>query len=692
MDNIKILSQYSPWYILVCIAVGVAYAFFLYSAKPVWSKTTHYALATVRFILVTLLCLLLIGPLIKFFKNYSEKPVVALAIDNSQSIKLTTDTQRLNAIKNDLDNLKRQLEKAGFETEIFTFDQNKKISSVADITFNHPLTDLNSLITDIQGRYENRNLCSILLFSDGIINKGISPVYNHYTIPIFCIGAGDTIPKKDISIRHLRYNKISYRGNKFPIIAEVYNKGYAGEHVTLHLLQNGKVLDTKNLSFTYDKEVSQVEFYISSEQKGVQHYTIEAKPLKNEFTLRNNTAHAYIDIIENKEKVLIAAPAPHPDIRAIRTALQAKENAEVDIYIPGISEWKEQKYDLVILHELPDQNNTMKAFLDKITQSQASLLFIIGQSSHINLLNSYNKTLTISPKSYQRDQVLAYVNTSFEKFKTTPQDKEIISNYPPLTVPFADYVIKQEADVILYQKIGNTVSQKPLLVISNDRKEAILCGEGIWMWRLHEYLDYKSNEVFDRFFQNLVQLLSSKEDKRKFRVYTPQAEFIASEDVLFETEAYNDLYERVYGQTISLKIRDEKNNVMTYSYVNGENNHTFTVKGLNPGVYKYTATTTLSGKTERYDGEFLITEPAIEITNTTADHNLLKNLSKQSNGDFVLPGEIFTLENKIKNLNAASIIHTNEELLELVNLPWLFFLIIALATTEWFFRKYKGGY
>jgi hypothetical protein len=44
-----------------------------------------------------------------------------------------------------------------------------------------------------------------------------------------------------------------------------------------------------------------------------------------EFTAQNNSRDAYIEVIDGKEKILLLAAAPHPDIKAIKSALEKNE-------------------------------------------------------------------------------------------------------------------------------------------------------------------------------------------------------------------------------------------------------------------------------------------------------------------------------------------------------------------------------
>jgi len=260
--------------------------------------------------------------------------------------------------------------------------------------------------------------------------------------------------------------------------------------------------------------------------------------------------------------------------------------------------------------------------------------------------------------------------------------------------PFGKVHYKSELEPLLYQKVGKVETLNPLLVIkeTDQKKLAILLGEGIWRWRLHEYAKKEENLTFNELFSKLIQFLSSKEDKRKFKVYPINNEVSTLEGVNFETEMYNDLYERVYGNKVDLYITDELNNKVQYTYVPSEGNTKYKVSNLTEGVYVYRALTEYNGKKEQVRGEFLIKELQLESINLTADFNLLRKLAESSNGNFYKATELNLLKNKLDQLSYPGIIHSNETYLSLINLKIIFFIFLLIISIEWFTRKFNGAY
>lgn len=693
----QLFTQQSPWFSLLCLAVGAIYAFALYQKKPQWDIRLNYILAACRFLLVALLCFLLLSPFIRQNRNTYEKPTVVLAIDNSRSVGIAEDSLRRRELLGKLATTATQLQSAGVEVEIQSFNEEKtSAQNLVQLPFTGNTTNLSQLLNTIQSNYEGRNLASVVLVTDGIYNQGISPTYLKFNHTIHTVGLGDTVPKQDVNLKTVYYNKVAYLGNKFPMLAEIHSKGFANRTITVLLKQNGKVLERKPVVVKQDQQISEVNFYASSERRGMQHYTVEVEPLPGEFTTRNNVKDAYIDVIDGKEKILLIALSPHPDIKAIKSIVEKNENYQFETFVigtPGAP--KETKYDLVIAHQVPDNYNVGSSLVKKFADQGTPVWYILGSQSNLGQLNASNRTIAINGRPGQFDKVTPAFNPAFSLFKVEAnQSASLIAQLPPVAVPFGDYRVVPGSEVILFQKIGNLVTNKPLLVVSTQKnqKSGVMVGDALWQWRLEEYALTEKQEVIDELVLKLIQFLSSKEDKRKLRVYPVNEEFYDFEKVVFEAEVYNDIYEKIYDQKINLAITGEDNKVRSYSFTTSQSNSRFNITGLPQGVYRYKASATVLGKAQTSEGEFTVKEMQLEALNTTADHTLLRQLAQQSSGRFFLPQQVDQLQSILTSNKPPDIIQTNEELLEIINLKWIFFLLLFLATVEWGLRKYSGGY
>lgn len=693
MERINFITSQSPWLVLLCVGIGLAYAFALYQRKPSWSKQTNYALAFLRFAVTTIICLLLLlSPFIRQVINKEERPTLVFAVDNSQSIASSNGQENLKTLYQGLENIAQKLKSNRVDIDIQNLNSEVSLQNLVGIPFNFPSSNLSQMLNGIKNNYENRNLDKVILISDGIYNQGASPAFANLNFPVYALALGDTTAKRDLKIQAVLANKVAYLGNEFPVVAEIENNGFPNRIVNAYLTQNGRVIDQKQINFKNDGDIQQVTFYTTAKQKGIQHYVVNIDVLEGEFTPQNNSRDVYIEVIDGKEKILLIAATPHPDIKAIRSAIEKNENYSFDIHIPGINPLKEEKYDLVIFHQIPSLQRTGNDLIAKF--KGVSNWFILGAQSDLNEFNRISKDIKIVGRIGRTDKVTPVYNKNFSKFTFEGSKINLFEKLPPVDVPFGDYSISNSSEVILTQKVGSVATEKPLLIVnqSGSLKNAVLTGEGIWQWRLEEYALGDSHESFDELIGKLIQFLSTKEDKRKLRVYPINNEFYDFEKVVFESEIYNDIYERVYGQKINLNITNEKGKTFSYSFTSAEGSTRFEISGLPKGVYSYVASAEMKGAIERSVGEFTVKDMQLEALNNTADHNLLRQLAEKTGGKFFTANQLDALEKSLMENRKPNIIHSTEDVSEVINLKWIFFLLLALASVEWATRKYQGSY
>ena len=711
----NVIFQSSPWWILVCLLVGAVYAWAMYQPLPRlagvgsgttvggFDKRTTYGLAALRFVVVSFLCFLLLDPLIRSLRTFTEKPKVVLAIDNSESV-VAAGRPALSKSLASLQTLRQQLTEKGLDVAIRTFSDTTAASDLTQIPFTQRTTDLSGMLSGIRSDYEGQNLTDVVLVSDGIFNQGLSPTFGQYPFSVQTIGLGDTIPKKDIQLKGVIANRIAYLGNQFPVQAEIVSNGFQGRSGTVVLRQNGKELGRQSVNFskgdgrTPDR-FNQVTFQTTATQKGVQHYVVEVIPQPGEFSTQNNRQDVYLDVIDGKEKVLLLALAPHPDIKALRNILEKNQNYELDIRIltgtpAEATPPADKQYDLIILHQVPDNGGAGNALLQKYLAKNTPVLFILGNQSAIGSFNTSNPVMQIASQINQSDKVTGTLNPEFKQLNFDPARLDILSKLPPLLVPYGEFRLQPGSEVVLWQQVGSVRTKKPLLAINvtSPRKTAVLAGEGLWGWRLEEFALTDKQEVVDELIQKVIQLISVKEDRRKLRVYPIRNEFVAGEKVIFETELYNDIYERLYDKPVQLAISDEKGITRSFNYTPTANNSRFEISRLPQGAYRFRASVTINNKAEQSSGQFVVRDLQLEAINTTADHGLLRQLAQQTGGQFYGASQTDELVKTITTKPHPARLTSTEEMNELINWQWLFFVVLILASAEWGLRKFYGGY
>ncbi|MFM7854795.1 MAG: VWA domain-containing protein [Flammeovirgaceae bacterium] len=685
--------EYSPLFILLCGAVGLGYAFILYRAKSNWGKRTNQILFAVRTLCVSLLCLLLIGPILKLTTNQIEKPTYVFLIDNSTSIREVLDSAKRQQLQNDLQPIGDALRQQGFDVRW----QNLGSNPSKNFVFTNTNSDITSALRETVAAYEGKNLAGITLVSDGIYNTGTSPLYTPINLPINTVGIGDSALRADLVLKNTAFNKIAYQGNKFPIRAEVLAQNLPNENISVTITKNGNVVDqqTKN---TGNNANLNFDFLLEANEKGMQRFDVAITPLLKETNLKNNRASIFIDVVEGKKKILLIAPAPHPDIKALRAVVEKNSNYEFHLHIPSLTEApppivKPGGAELVIFHQAVDESNRTTALLQTMMKSKTSILIMVGSQSNLRQLQPNGWALSFESMG-QLDEVTPVVNGNFRDFTFLENTNTIVARYPPAGVPFGKFSFPLQANVLLYQRVGSVATNRPMLFTwtEDNRKLAAFIGEGIWRWRLQESMASEKTEVFDDVFLKLIQYLTTLDDKRKFRFFPLQNELAENQSIIFEAQVYNDLFERVYGNKIEIELKDEQGKSTHYDYVTSAAGARYQIGNLIEGVYRYTAKTKIGNQREEVQGQFLVTAANIEAQNLIADFDLLRKLAKNTGGKFYSGANLPKLQQDFQLLEAKGLIHTDESFNPLISLKGFFFLLLLLISVEWFLRKYSGGY
>ena len=687
------MFEYSPGFLLVCVALGLLYAYLLYQPRQPWGTTSTRILFAFRAILVTFISILLLGPILKLAINQYEKPTVVWLIDNSASIAEVVDSvQRAELFKN--------IQESSDELKSFGYDV--QVSSLSGDTenpaFDRSTSDLNSAVGEITATFEGKNLASVIVVSDGIYNSGISPLYSPTRIPVYTVGMGDTTERVDISLKNLVYNKIAYQGNKFPVRAEVLATGMNSGELMISLYRRGKLIhrDRKNIT---SQSIHQFEFQVEADEIGIQRIDIAVEPLAQERNRKNNYASAFVEVVEGKKKIVLVAPSPHPDIKAIRSVIEKNANYELILHMPGIIEASPENLrpiniDLAIFHQVLDYSGKSQSLFNTYSKEGVPLLVTLGERSNLRQLASQGLPLTFETPG-QWDAITPAVNTEFKNFSFSENINTAFSRYPPVRVPFGKFTYPAQSSVLLYQRIGRVSTDRPFLLTTDDgtnAKMGIMIGDGIWKWRMDEFSETQRTDAFDEVFLKLIQYLSSREDKKKFRCFPLQNEFSATEPIIFESQIYNELFEPIYGNKVDITLTNDQRERFEYSYTTSPGNSRYRIGGLKEGIYRYQATSNLNGTIESASGEFLVTPQNIESQNLTADFGLLRKWATGSGGKFYAVNNLSQLTQDFAKAEARSLIHTEESFNPLINLKLVFFFLLALISAEWFARKYLGGY
>lgn len=703
--NASLTFEQPAWLIILCIALGVAYALLLYYRNPFIKdpsprqKIAFRVLGVLRAIVVTLIALLLLTPLIRTGFTETQKPVIVVLQDNSESIKNSFEEGDSATYTSELQELAASLEEK-YEVKTYNFDN--RLQEQPDFNYSGQMTDLSDALADVYNLYGNQNLGGIVLATDGIYNQGSNPYYvtqRNARFPVYTVALGDTIPQKDLKIDRVYYNDIVYLEDRFKVEADLVSQNLVAESrlsITDVSGANSKVLDTENVSFDASGKVVKASFIIDADKPGIQHYRLSLAPVDEEFTTSNNYRDIFVDVLDSRQKVLILAQAPHPDIAALREAATSNKNYEVDLKFAYQSQNIDfEQYNLLILHQLPSKQQNMQQLVEDARNSGVSIWYILGEQSDIKALNNQQTALKITQGGSNLNEATATLNNDFTLFTTSATLSSLIPQLPPMFVPYGQYQTGPGTKVLLKQKIGSVKTDYPLLVFQEalGQKTTVLAGEGLWRWRLYDYRYNGNHDMFNEMVSKIIQYLAIKQDKRRFKVKPTQNIFLENEAVELTGKLYNESYELINTPDVTVVITDEEGKEFPYVMSKTAQAYQLSIGNFKEGTYSFTATTGLDGETLTSSGQFTISPLDLEANITVADHQLLYQMSEVSGGSMVYPGQLSELSQQLlANENIKPVMYTTYKTEPFINLKWIFFLFLLIFAGEWFTRKYMGGY
>ena len=699
MENISL--QYPSWYIIFCLALGLGYALLLYFRDQTFKDQPNYLkriMAFFRFLTVSLLSLLLLSPLLKSLITEVKKPVIVIAQDQSESVKSNMSEDDLLKYKQSVEQLESELSE---EYELKQYSFGNEVREGIDFKFEDKVSNLSEVLKSMYDLYSNQNLGAVILATDGIYNEGSNPIYasTKLAAPIYTVALGDTTPQRDLVLKRVFHNKIAYLGDKFSIQIDVAAQNCQGGSTTLNIskVSGGapKRLQSIPISINRNDFFATQEIILDADQSGVQRYRISLTKTGEEVTIVNNSKDIFVDILDARQKILLLANSPHPDLTAIKQSISSNKNYEIEMaYINQVG-LDVSQFDFVVLHQLPSKSNDASAVLLQLYEKRIPRLYILGTQSDYGKISKIQPLIDIQSNGGNTNDVQAKVASNFNLFNVREDIVSELPKFAPLLAPFGEFKENANTQVLLYQRIGKIDTKYPLLLFGeqNDIKMGVLCAEGIWKWRLFNYLQNENHDVFDELLSKSVQYLSLKEDKRKFRVSLPKNIFNENESIVLDAELYNQSYELINDPDVSLVITDGDGKKFNYTFNKKPRGYTLDAGYFPAGNYTFLATVMNSGKQLTYNGQFSVQPIQLEVYETTADHRLLNLLSEKQGGAMVAPSNMTSLAGMIKNKGTVKpVVYQTTKTRSVINIKWIFFLLMGLLTAEWFMRRYFGSY
>lgn len=666
--------------IILAVLAAVIIVYFQYFYKTNRKANFYYVLAGLRFFTLLSAFILLVNP--KFTKNeyFLEKANLVVLMDNSSSMESGESEQLIPAVSSITNhtalNERFQIDRYAFSTGLTQGDSLK---------FNGKNTNISKALSKIDEIYANGSN-AIILLTDG--NQTLGRDYEFLNLgknnAIYPIAIGDTTRFEDISIGRVNSNTYAFLKNKFPLEISVNYNGSGPISKTLTISVDGVVQHREQVDFGENENSKTINQLLEAKSVGVKSINVQIASLPNEKNVFNNTREIAVEVIDEKTTVTLVSEIMHPDIGAIKKAIETNEQRVVNIKKPQEALNGVDETDLFVLYQ---PTNRFKPIYDYLNKSGINSFTITGTKTNWAFLNSVQNNF-FKENFNQQEEIEPVLNAAFGSFGLSDFSME---NYPPLLGNLGDIELKVASDVLVHQRIRGVSLDKPLFAILNEptRREAVLFGENIWRWRAQSYRNTQSFAEFDEFIQKLMVYLTSNGRKSRLEL-DYKLIFENSSEAKIRAYSFDESFVFNTNANLLLECKSAEGSftrelpmLLKGSYFEAD------LSDFSPGEYSFTITN--QDENIKRSGVFKILEFNPEKLMISTNHQKLQQLAKKNKGSVFYLDE---MENLIEELTDSSqftpIQKSRQNVVSLIDFRLLLGLMAVTLALEWFLRKYNG--
>ena len=668
--------------IILSIIIAFGLSFYQYFYKNKSKNKITWILSIFRFLSIFGILILLINPIFSRKTFETVKSPLPIVIDNSSSI------LDLKVNENALEIYKKLTSNADlaekYDVQTYSFDSEfQSIFDLDSVNFKGKQTNLDKVAKNLKSINKNKTFPTVLI-TDGNQTSGNDFIYSFDSNnKVFPVIVGDTTTFLDLKINQLNVNKYAFQKNKFPVEVFLQYSGNKSINANFNISQGKSVLATQTVSFSPSKKTAIVNVLLPANNVGLQIFKASISTSENEKNKYNNTKNFAVEVIDQKTNIAIISSINHPDIGALKRAIETNIQRKVTIVKPFEAN-SLQDFNVLLFYQ-PTQE--FKQVFDNNKVAGINSFIITGNNTDFNFLNQQQSNLLFK-MSGQREDYIADFNTQFNLFAL---DNIGFESFPPLQNAFGTVTTNGNISILLNSKIRNIDSNIPLLAFAENqgKRSAFLLGENIWKWRFQTNVDNKSFEKFDIFIDKTIQFLASSNSKKSLIVN--HESFYNSGDALeISAQYFNKNYEfdEKARLTISITNKNTKQN-KKYDLLKTTNAFKVNLDGLLAGQYTFSVKELNSGST--YNGYFEILDFDIEKQFVNPDLQKLTQLSNLTKGKVHFPNQVDDLiKTLLINDNYRAIQKEIVKKTPLIDWYWLLILVAIALASEWFIRKYNG--
>lgn len=688
---------------------------------------------------VVALTIILLRPMVVEGRDVLDKrSVFTIIVDESESMN-TTDMDGKSRYATVIDRLK-EVEgsllaklRQDYDVEFQTFSDSAKATTywqlLAQETVTGSVTDLSAALFNLGNSASSRSHAGALLISDGRSNEGGDPgdaarYLKSLNLPVWVTTVGTATESKDLFVSAYFNQSFLFAGQDAALRVYLGHTGYEGWYAKVTLLRDGVPVATEQVILSGLN--TRLNFPINEELKGTYRYTVNVEPLAGEADTKNNARSVFVQVVDEKAKVLVLEAKPYWDSKFLLRALQADPNLEVTavfditgerdkifaitqaqpdrpnavrtVRLPRTRE-ELARYDCIILGRGIDNLLTaaeLRLFKEYVEQRGGGLIFARGKSYS----GSDSELADLEPIVWDEGGLAR------ARFQLTPagrinpifdfgssRNTDLILRELPEMISIAK-VKREKSLAIILAKGASGNNAEEIATISYQRygkgKVMTVGASGLWQWSFMRENLSQYDEVYARFWGQMIRWL----------VYG--SDFLPGQDISFHT----DRFSYSAGESVPLVIQTKNVDLAEYAprieivspegtriellpepEEGGGGLYSVAFVPEMEGDYKAVLHSNV-GAPDELSVEFGVYSDALERRHVAADPDTMNRIAETTGGKSLALDEWESLANAVRDFELAS--HEELEAKDVWDTLRIFAILMGVLAVEWFIRRKSG--
>jgi hypothetical protein len=692
------------------------------------SRTQNFVLLSFRLLAIAFILALLFQPSRREQspERRAEK-ILLVGVDSSRSMR-QRDAGRLSRIDSAKTALRdsKLLQTEAARARLFHFDTDAAampISALDELKTEGVTTHLHRSVESMLGTVSARETASaIVLFTDGHDFELVSPAKTAAMararhVPIFAVPLGEQGTVRDASVSITNFEPYSYAKQQAHISASVRLIGCEHERLTVQLLRKNLVVQTIQADAGEQRELP-VGFDVTEPEAGQFEYEVRVAPLPKEADIKNNSAITFLNVIDQRIRVLLLEGAPYWDTTFLRRSLAQNDKIELDAILqytrdkarkirnlnsaqpekePSVPATQKQfnSYDLIILGKSVDpffDREHFEMLVAFVKEHGGTVVFSRGQAFN-GELGKENELEPMQWVDKGSDHVKLQIGREgqlLSPFRVLAEDKGGVDALPPLLASRQTSDRKTLAAMLANARDADSNTESPAMIHRRFGRGQVLsvAVDGLWRWSFNPKVP-ATNNVFDRFWDQLVLWLVASGDS------TPSLPFSfrsSTANLVLGSKMHFRLSVRDPGaalKSVPLTIYAEEKEIARAVLTPGETGDSahMNAEFLPEKTGRYRAVATLPGGLKQ-EVKWMVFDENPEEKEVAADVAYLRNLCEGTGGKVLRPDELAKF--------TESLLQRDTERLQKVRLvsvwdqAWIFYIIGAAFGLDWYLRRKWG--